>query len=289
MAGGPQIGMLADGRRLHLNHGPIDLIVEAFGARDEIAAAYRQAAIRFPDILPTLVEELAMLRQPSAEPRWQPRGPVAGRMVAACWPHRAVFITPMAAVAGAVADEILMAMCVGRTLEKAYVNNGGDIAFHLAPGASLTAGLVADYSLPQIDATCALTFDQPARGIATSGWQGRSFSLGIADAVTVLADSGAAADAAATLIANAINIDDPAVKRVRARDIDPDSDLDDRLVTAEVGALGDDAIGLALDSGLVVAEEMVRAGLVRAAVLVLRQRFRVAGTTPAGLIAPRAA
>jgi len=289
MTGGPQIGMLPDGRRLHLSHGPIDLIVEAFGAPDEIAAAYRQAAARFPDILPTLVEELAMLRKPVAEPRWQPRGPVARRMLAACWPHRAVFITPMAAVAGAVADEVLAAMCVGRALDKAYVNNGGDIAFHLSPGANLTAGLVADYRLPKIDATCALAFEQPARGIATSGWQGRSFSLGLADAVTILADSGAAADAAATLVANAVNVDHPAVVRVKASDIDPDSDLGDRLVTAEVGALDDDAVEAALESGVAVAETMARAGLVRAAVLVLRQRFRVAGTMPAGLIAPRAA
>jgi ApbE superfamily uncharacterized protein (UPF0280 family) len=210
-------------------------------------------------------------------------------MVAACWPHRAVFITPMAAVAGAVADEMLAALCAGRALEKAYVNNGGDIAFHLSPGASLTAGLVADYRLPQIDATCALTSDQPARGIATSGWQGRSFSLGIADSVTILADSGAAADAAATLVANAVNVDHPAVKRVRARDIDPDSDLGDRLVTAEVGALDDQAIETALDAGQEVAKELARAGLIRAAVMVLRQRFRIAGTMPAGLLAPRAA
>lgn len=289
MPGGPQIGMLPDGRRLHLNHGPIDLIVEAFGVPHEVAAAYRQAAARFPDILPTLVEELTSLRRPTEPPRWQPRGPVARRMVAACWPHRAVFITPMAAVAGAVADEMLAALCAGRMLEKAYVNNGGDIAFHLSPGAGLTAGLVADYRAPQIDATCALSFDQPARGLATSGWQGRSFSLGIADSVTVLADSGAAADAAATLIANAVNVDHPAVTRVRASDIDPDSDLGDRLVTADVGALDDEAVEAALDAGQRQAQDMARAGLVRAAVMVLRQNYRIAGSMPAGLIAPRAA
>jgi ApbE superfamily uncharacterized protein (UPF0280 family) len=195
----------------------------------------------------------------------------------------------MAAVAGAVADEMLAMLCAGRALEKAYVNNGGDIAFYLSPGASLTAGLVADYRLPQIDATCALTSGQPARGIATSGWQGRSFSLGIADSVTILADSGAAADAAATLVANAVNLDHPAVKRVKARDIDPDSDLGDRLVTAEVGTLDDQAIEAALDAGQEVAKELARAGLIRAAVMVLRQRFRIAGTMPAGLLAPRAA
>ena len=41
----------------------------------------------------------------------------------------------------------------------------------------------------------------PVRGVATSGWRGRSHSLGIADSVTVLAATAAMADAAATVIA----------------------------------------------------------------------------------------
>ena len=60
---GPQAAMLADGRRLHLNHGPIDLIVEAFGATQEREAAYAQAAERFQTILTELVDELPALRQ----------------------------------------------------------------------------------------------------------------------------------------------------------------------------------------------------------------------------------
>ena len=96
-------------------------------------------------------------------------------------------MTPMAAVAGGVADEVLEALVCGRRLDKAFVNNGGDIAFYLTEGQSLTAGLVADYHLPNIDGECVLTRDMPVRGIATSGWKGRSFSLGIADSVTVLA------------------------------------------------------------------------------------------------------
>ena len=139
---GPQCALLPDGRRLHLNHGPIDLIVGAFGPQSEIDAAYEQAATLFSHILNGLVGELKRLRQPVRSPRWVPKGPVAQRMMAACWPHRGEFVTPMAAVAGAVADEILAALIKGRNLERAYVNNGGDIAFHLSPGASLTAGLV---------------------------------------------------------------------------------------------------------------------------------------------------
>jgi ApbE superfamily uncharacterized protein (UPF0280 family) len=277
--------MLPDERRLHLSHGPIDLIVQAFGAAHEVEAAYARASARFNDILPTLVKELPLLRTPLGEDRPLASGSVATRMVAACWPHRALFLTPMAAVAGAVADEMLAALVAGGDLEKAYVNNGGDIAFHLSPGASLTAGLVADYHMPALDATCALGAEQPTRGLATSGWKGRSFSLGVADSVTVLAGTAAAADVAATLIANAVNIDHPAIIRAPARSLDPDSDLGDRSVTTDVGTLDEATAGAALENGLVQAHAAERGGHIRAAVLVLQGHFRVAGAVPAGLIA----
>lgn len=289
MFAGPQCALLPDGRRLHLNHGPIDLIVETFGPQSEIDASYRQAIDRFSHVLNGLVGELETLRQPVHSPRWTPDGPVARRMMDACWPHRGGFVTPMAAVAGSVADDMLAALIAGRDLERAYVNNGGDIAFYLTPGATLTAGLVGDYHLPSIDATCALGHEQPARGIATSGWKGRSFSFGIADSVTVLAAAAAAADVAATLIANEVTVDHPAIERVPASELDPDSDLGDRLVTTAVGLLDDGAVEVALESGVEVAENMQRAGLVTAAVLVLQQKFRTIGSVPAGLIEEHAA
>src|SRR3546814_14798799 len=104
-------------------------------------------------------------------------------------------------------DEILQAMVADTALGRAYVNNGGDIAVHLAPGESLRAGVVCNPEHPHGDAIAVLHAAQPARGIATSGWRGRSFSLGIADAVTVLAANAAMADAAATMIANADDVD----------------------------------------------------------------------------------
>jgi ApbE superfamily uncharacterized protein (UPF0280 family) len=183
----------------------------------------------------------------------------------------------------------LAALIEGRELERAYVNNGGDIAFHLTQGAILTAGLVGDYHLPSIDATCALGHDQPVRGIATSGWKGRSFSFGIADSVTVLAKTAAAADVAATLIANAVIADDPAIERAPASDLDPDSDLDDRPVTIAVGPLDDRTVAAALDSGVKAAKIMQRAGHITAAVLVLQQKFRTVGSVPARLIEEHAA
>lgn len=286
---GPQCGLLPDGRRLHLNHGPIDLIVEAFGEASEIHAAYGQAIDRFSHILNGLVQGLHNLRKDVRSPRWKPDNPVAGRMMAACWPHRGVFVTPMAAVAGAVADEVLAALIEGRTLDRAYVNNGGDIAFYLTPRQSLTAGLVGDYHLPSIDATCVLDFAFPIRGIATSGWKGRSHSLGIADSVTVLAETAAAADVAATLIANSVTADGPSIKRVPASELDPDSDLGDKLVTVSVGSLDEVTVERALDTGAKAAQSMAQAGHIKAAVLVLQRQFRTAGSLPVGLIREHAA
>ena len=241
---GPQCAFLPDGR-LHLQHGPIDLVIEAFGERGEVERAYAQAGTRFADILPTLVCELSLLRRPVGEVRPPMHGPVAERMAKAVWPYRGVFITPMAAVAGAVADEMLEAMLEGRALDKAYVNNGGDIAFHLSAGQELRAGIF----VASLDGSIRLTCDQPARGLATSGWGGRSFSLGIADSVTVVAATAAEADAAATIVANAVNADHPAIERQRACELDPDSDLGDLLVTTKVGQLPAEVIAEALDRG----------------------------------------
>ena len=218
-----------------------------------------------------------MLRAPVGHERPRPEGPVARRMVAAVWPHRGVFVTPMAAVAGAVADEMLAALVDGRTLETAYVNNGGDIAVHLAPGAALELGVVARVDAPAIDATARLSHDMTLRGIATSGWRGRSRSFGIADSVTVLARDAASADVAATLIANEVTLDDPAIERLPAAELDVDSDLGDRLVTVAVGRLSDAAVVAALDRGAVCAQAMHRAGHIAAAMLVLRERCRFAG------------
>ncbi|QQS10927.1 MAG: UPF0280 family protein [Rhodospirillales bacterium] len=275
---GPVATMLPDGRRLHLRHGPIDLVIEAWGAAGETAAAYRQAVARSADILDTLAGELAALRAPvagAAPPAV--RGPVARRMAAAVWPHRAVFITPMAAVAGSVADETLVALTRGRTLERAYVNNGGDIAFHLAPGHALRLGVVADVDAPALDGFATLDAAGPSRGLATSGWRGRSFSLGIADAVTVFADTAAAADAAATIVANAVDADHPAIARAPARSLDPDSDLGGLPVTTVVGTLPPGIVDGALDRGASVAGDLLRRHLIHAATLMLQGRTRVVG------------
>jgi ApbE superfamily uncharacterized protein (UPF0280 family) len=275
-----QIALLPDGRRLHLHDGPIDLIVEAFGSRGEIAAAYRAAAARFVTVLDELCGELTLLRSPARKDGTLLAGVVARRMHEALVPYcEHTFITPMAAVAGAVAEEILGSMTSAANLFRAYVNNGGDIALHLTPGEHFVVGMVERPDRPSLFGTATLDSLQPVRGIATSGWRGRSFSLGIADAVTVLADRAAMADAAATIIANAVDLPEhPGVVRVPARDLAPDSDLGDRLVTQGVGDLSSCEIATALDAGVAVAQSLLSDGLIRAAALRLRGETNIVGS-----------
>jgi uncharacterized protein len=261
----PQQRRLPDGR-LHLNDGPIDLVIEAFGETSAVEAAYLAAWRRFATILDELCAELPPLRaQPSAD-GLAPRGPVARRMTAAVAPFLARrFITPMAAVAGAVAEEVLAAMSNGRRLARAYVNDGGDIALHLEPGETFSIGIVDRPDRPNLFGRATIGAADRVRGVATSGWRGRSFSLG-------------GANAAATLIANSVDIPGhPAIKRAPARDLDPESDLAERCVTVAVGPLTPDEIERALASGAAEAEFWRGLGLIEAAALRLGGRTRLVG------------
>ncbi|TWB03802.1 UPF0280 family protein [Bradyrhizobium stylosanthis] len=264
----PQIALLSDGRRLHLQDGPIDLIVEARGAAGEVRAAYEAAAQRFTGLLDELCAELPELRT-AAGRRTSLKGVVARRMHAAVVPYAADgFITPMAAVAGSVAEEILGAMLSAATLDRAYVNNGGDIALHLGNSEQFSVGLMDRPDRDGVMRSMRVDAEDPVRGIATSGRHGRSFSLGIADAVTVLAATASQADAAATVIANAVDLPGhPAIIRTPASEIQPDSDLGARLVTRGVGELSRNEIADALESGAECARQLFDRGLIEGAVL----------------------
>jgi uncharacterized protein len=282
----PQIAMLPDGKRLHLQDGPIDLIIEAKGTTADIRAAYEEAGRRFTGLLDELCAELAELRQPADPTHCALRGVVARRMHAAVAPYAAdCFITPMAAVAGAVAEEILGALVAAAPLDRAYVNNGGDIALHLTRGEQFCVGLMDRPDSHGVIRTMIVEANHPSRGVATSGRHGRSFSLGIADAVTVLAKTAGSADAAATIIANAVDLPGhPAIIRCPACELQPDSDLGPRQVTREVGELSDSEIEEALAAGEARARELLAAGLIDAAALRLFGETAVVGTRqPHGL------
>jgi hypothetical protein len=52
-----------DAARWHFQHGPIDLIITVDGKADAIARALDSAWSRFQQLLPEMVDELALLRQ----------------------------------------------------------------------------------------------------------------------------------------------------------------------------------------------------------------------------------
>lgn len=281
---------LGDGR-VHFHHGPIDLVIGVDGEPAAVAAAIEHAWRRFVPLLGELVAELHRLRR-CAEHDDVPDGPVARAMHAAVLPFRPRFVTPMAAVAGAVADAIAACFEVPG-VSRAFVDNGGDIALRLAPGAAPYAiGVALERgALPgahahgrALPATLRIAADTPWRGVATSGCGGRSLSLGIADSVTVVATDGARADAAATMIANAVDVPYPGLRRAPASSLRDDSDLGERLVTVEVPPLPDDLVRRALDAGEACARVCLARGLVGAALLSLQGRWRAVGElAPVGL------
>jgi ApbE superfamily uncharacterized protein (UPF0280 family) len=273
---------LLDAQRWHFQHGPIDLVINADGDAAALASAHEAAWQRFAQVLPELVQELPQLRLAvSSSPADCPlQGPVARRMWQACKPFANDFITPMAAVAGSVAQEIIA--CYQRPgIARAWVNNGGDIAMHLTPGQSLKVGLYADIARLDaaqlqdqllLDGQFSVNATMPVRGVATSGWRGRSFSMGIADSVTVLARTAAQADAAATVIANAVNVKDARVQRAPAASLKDDSDLGQRLVTTGVPPLAPALVLQALQAGLATARSLQNKGLIYSALLVCQQQ-----------------
>ncbi|XDZ66340.1 UPF0280 family protein [Alphaproteobacteria bacterium LSUCC0684] len=275
---GLQASLFGASQRLHIQHGPTDLVIDADGP--DRLALFEVAVTAMGDVLAELAEELALLRAPwnAAHP---PAGTVARRMHAACDIAGELFVTPMAAVAGAIADHVLAAMLeseAARSSSKISVNNGGDIAFWTGEGAITHAAI----SSPAIDHPngCGITLRGPTawRGMATSGFGGRSLSPGIADSVTVLADCAATADVAATLIAGAVDCPDTnGIRRRPAHDIHPDSDLGARLVTVEVPPLEVEQIASALEAGRKLARRMMQGGRLAGAVLELQGEITVVG------------
>ena len=240
--------------------------------------AHENAWACFVPLLDVLMQEWPVLRLPVQAHQPCPlQGAVARRMWLACSPWAAQhFITPMAAVAGSVAQS-LIASYDRPGVARAWVNNGGDIALHLAPGQSARVGLYADLArLPvhgwgqdiPLDGAFDVTHAMPVRGVATSGWRGRSFSFGIADSVTVLAATAAQADAAASMIANAVNVNHPGIVRQPAHSLRDMTDLGDLAVTVDVPRLPANLVQQALQNGWQCARECQAQGLMAAAFLV---------------------
>lgn len=262
----PLTNIIPDGR-LHLQHGPIDLIIGAEGDRE---GAFLAAERRFETVLTELMDELPELRKPFDSSTKMLSGETAQRM------HRATepfvghsYVTRMAAVAGAVADTVLASMIEEAVLTRACVNNGGDIAIHLAEGQSYSAAIAAQCGVHL--GRLKVSYNDPVRGIATSGRHGRSLSMGIADSVTVLARTAAEADVAATLIANAVDLPGhPGITRKPANEVRDETDLGALPVVTNCTTLTEYECQQALIAGEETAKSFLRQGLISGAALILQ-------------------
>ncbi|MBI5444924.1 MAG: UPF0280 family protein [Deltaproteobacteria bacterium] len=273
--GGPALVPLGPDR-LRVERGPVSLIIAARWGGETRPALLEAAGRRTLEVLSELAEYRTLVATDARRIRHaQALPPVVGAMWEATLPHRERFLTPLIAVAGAVADSIANWLAAAGA-SWILVNNGGDVAIRLAAGESATVGVAARLGAPP-SARFRVTASDSVGGVATSGFGGRSFTLGIADAVTVVGESGAAADAAATLVANDVDVESRSVERVLAGGVDPETDLRGLRVTRSVGPLSAAEVARALDRGGATAADFLERGLIRGALLFLRGERRLVG------------
>lgn len=252
--------------------GPASLVITA----ERGGKAYDIDRKKVEDYLATILGEirdcLPVLRQKAHKIQKTTHMPeVVTMMIDAAKEVDEITLTPMAAVAGAVSERM-------RDLIKTdgpdliTVNNGGDIAVHNVTGREVKIGIgdiKTNRTTPYILKISGLS----DFGIATSGFGGRSLTLGLADIVTVIAENSAVADAAATFLCNSVNVETDKVLRKKASEIDPSTDIPDELVTIRIADLSNEEIRVALNKGLTAASHLKKNNIIYDAVLLLKERM----------------
>jgi ApbE superfamily uncharacterized protein (UPF0280 family) len=227
----------------------------------DAARAGAQYALKILDQLATflpIIKKRASILKPEAD---YPE--VVNEMISAAQAINDPELTPLAAVAGATSDMVANYL-LKTNATKIVVNNGGDISIRLREGWKAEVGLCLDLVRKEIDYSLPVENDC---GICTSGIGGRGFTLGIANAVVVLADRASVADAAATYLGNKTTVDSCNVERDWAERIYPDTDIPGKKVTVSVGCLSATEIDLALESGQREALRLIDNGTIHGAVL----------------------
>ncbi len=258
--------------------GPMRMFIDGSQAGIRAPVLCEEAARRAIGFLGDIARDKPLLQQPAVGTQTRGLGRLALVMTEAACLVGDPDLTPMAAVAGTIADataDFLQNEGLGRVI----VNNGGDVALRLEPGETVAIGIRMDVTRETVSYRMRATAEDRIRGVCTSGLGGRSFSLGVASAATVCAPRASLADAAATAVANATYVESPAVRRRLADSIDPATDLRGVLVTTSVGQLTDSEVKLALSQGIARAEKLVMRGVISGACVCVQGRMR----TTAGL------
>jgi len=253
-------------------YGPMRMFIQAYAQGKALIPLANEGACKAKEVLEDLARFLPVIRKKSPGLKMGVGYPeVVRRMIEATQKMEEPDLTPLAAVAGAASDVVADFMIL-RGGTKIIVDNGGDIAIRLREGEIARVGIKTDVRAEQ--SSYLISVDEAARigGVATSGLGGRSFTKGIASAVTVLSENASFSDAAATAIGNATNIEDHHIKRSLAESIYPDTDIAGEWVTVEVGELSHERVEEALDRGLAKADSICQKGLIKGALIAVRGR-----------------
>jgi uncharacterized protein len=237
-----------------------------------------EACLRAANEAVGFLEQIAGHMDKARRPAWMLPEPPRVLLVHSMWSAVTAVgdpdLTPMAAVAGAIADATADFLASGG-LTRVVVNNGGDVALRLTAGETVTVGIRPDLNAQTVTHRVFITSEMNIGGVCTSGLGGRSFTRGVASAATVFSSRSAIADAAATAVANATCVRSPAVHRCAADSMYPDTDLKGVEITASVGDLNEDAVLAALTQGVNRAEALVEQNLIAGACLTVQGRMRV--------------
>ena len=274
--GGRQIHLLDKGRVM-AEYGPMQLVISAsIGEVPQVEECVRAAKESFQHL-----ECVARCKDSISVPWHHISGPVRDEvplsMVSASRAVGDKDLTPMAAVAGAIADAVADFL-FDRGMTKVVVSNGGDVAIRLTQEHSARIGIGALDSSKGYPFDIVLDGSRLAWGVATSGLGGRSLTKGIASHVTVVSTMAAYADAAATAVANATFVEDSEVKQSLAEDMDANTDIRGSMVVTKVGRISEEKIALGLSRGRERAENLLARGIILGALIIIKDRVDLVGS-----------
>jgi hypothetical protein len=266
-----RIQVLTSGSVL-VDYGPMRMVITAYEGSKPLTYLAREGGGIAVGVLEDLAKFLPVIRKKSKDLDIEAGFPdVVRRMIKATQKMEEPDLTPLAAVAGAASD-VVSDLIFSRGGSKIIVDNGGDIAIRMKEGEVAKVGIKTEIDARQ--PSYLLTIDTPLRacGIATSGLGGRSFTKGIASAATIVSESASLADAAATVVGNFTNVEDPSIRRTRAEMIYPDTDIAGEWVTTGVGELSKEKVESALVNGMEKADSIVKRGLIIGALISVQGR-----------------
>jgi ApbE superfamily uncharacterized protein (UPF0280 family) len=263
------IEILSNGTIL-VDYGPMRMFISAWENGKPLVPLAKEGAHLAMRVLEDLAKFLPIMKKRSKELEIEETFPdVVQRMIEATKKMAEPDLTPLAAVAGTASD-VVADFIFSRGGTKIIVDNGGDIAIRLREGEVARVGVKTEIDAKQPTYLISIDSTMGIGGVATSGLGGRSFTKGIASAATVLSQTTAFSDAAATVIGNFTNVEDPNIMRSLAERIYPDTDIVGEWVTIKVGKLSQEKIDEALNSGLTKAYTICQKGLITGALIALQ-------------------